>query len=234
MNKTFFNSKKEKSSLRWFLFFISFIFMIGFVASVPPVTQVSQFAETIEITYPQYDYVPQNAAFQLNVRIINGSSQLTNVTASCDLHLLNPDGTHTMESFMDFEDDEFYIDISSGNFTDLGFHGFVIMCNTSNQVGFANGVFEVTRSGQESNPNFFWFILLISAGIIGLGFAIKNAPITILGSFGLVYVGLYIILNGINGLKDTVYTWGWGVIILAVAGYIGIKSAYEMIQDSAE
>jgi len=91
--------------------------------------------------------------------------------------------------------------------------------------------FQITPSGSNNNPNFYYIIFIASLGVMILGFVLKNAPIVILGSFGMVYLGLYIILFGINGIKDTVYTWGWGIIILAVAGYIGIKSAYEMITD---
>jgi len=91
--------------------------------------------------------------------------------------------------------------------------------------------FQITPSGSNNNPNFYYIIFIASLGVVILGFVLKNAPIVILGSFGMVYLGLYIILFGINGIKDTVYTWGWGIIILAVAGYIGIKSAYEMITD---
>ena len=90
---------------------------------------------------------------------------------------------------------------------------------------------EVTPSGHPNNPNFYYLIFVISLGVMILGFAIKNAPITILGSFGGIYLGLYVILNGINGIKDNVYTWGFGIILLAVFGYIAIKSSYEMIED---
>ena len=91
--------------------------------------------------------------------------------------------------------------------------------------------FEVTPSGNTNNSTFYYLIFIVSLGVMILGFAIKNGWIAILGSFGLVYLGLYILLYGINGIKDTVYTWGFGIILLAVAGYIGIKSAYEMIED---
>lgn len=91
--------------------------------------------------------------------------------------------------------------------------------------------YDVTPSGNVNNPTFYIIILIISCGVIVFGFAVKNGWMAVLGSFGLVYLGLYTILYGINGIKDTVYTWGFGIILLAAAGYIGIKSAFEMIQD---
>jgi len=124
-------------------------------------------------------------------------------------------------------------------------YNYSSFCNTSiigtyivNGFGDLDGVnavwsytFEITPSGNANNPNFFYFALIFSVGMIILGFSLKNAPITILGSFGLVFVGLYILLYGINGVRDTIYTWGWGIILLGVAGYIAIKSSYEMIED---
>lgn len=91
--------------------------------------------------------------------------------------------------------------------------------------------FDITPTGDINNPNFYYLIFIISLGVIIGGFAIKNGWIVVLGSFGLFYLGLYVILYGINGVKDTVYTWGFGIILLALAGYIAIKSAYEMIED---
>ena len=48
-------------------------------------------------------------------------------------------------------------------------------------------------------------------------------------SFGLYFVGLYIMLNGIVGVKDMVTTWAIALILLGVAAYISIKSGVEML-----
>lgn len=92
--------------------------------------------------------------------------------------------------------------------------------------------FEVTPSGFTGTLGFFILILVLSAGLIILGFIIKDAPVTILGSFGLTFLGLYILFNGFADIRDPIYTWAIGIIILMVASYIGIKSAYELIADS--
>ena len=89
--------------------------------------------------------------------------------------------------------------------------------------------FEVTPDGFSDTLGFNILILAISLGIIILGFALKDAPIVILGSFGLYFIGLRILFYGIAGMKDTIYTWGLGIIVLMVAAYISIKSAYELI-----
>ncbi len=91
--------------------------------------------------------------------------------------------------------------------------------------------FEVTPGGFRDTLGFYFLILILSAGVIVFGFAIRDAPITILGSFGLYYIGLYILFYGIAGMKDPVYTWAIGIIILMLAAYISIRSAYELIVD---
>lgn len=89
--------------------------------------------------------------------------------------------------------------------------------------------FEVTPSGFENTLGFYFLILILSIGIILLGLYLRDAPITILGSFGLYFVGLYILFYGLDGIKDTVYTWATGLIILCLALYISIKSTLELI-----
>jgi len=89
--------------------------------------------------------------------------------------------------------------------------------------------FEITGSGLSNNLGFYFLILILSLGIIIVGFWIKDAPVVIFGSFGLYFVGLYILFNGIDMIKDPVYTWALGLIILGLAAYISIKSAHEII-----
>jgi hypothetical protein len=108
-------------------------------------------------------------------------------------------------------------------------------CGNLNGVAQCNDAgtlyFEVTPTGQSSNPNFYYLIFIVSLGVIVFGLWIKDAPITILGTFGLYFLGIYVLLFGLNGVKDGVYTWAIGIILLALAAYVSTKSAYEMIQD---
>lgn len=92
--------------------------------------------------------------------------------------------------------------------------------------------FEVTPTGFVGTLGFYILILVLSLGIIILGFYLGDAPITILGSFGLYFISLYILFYGIVGMKDAVYTWGIGLIVLALAIYISIRSAYELVTNA--
>ena len=91
--------------------------------------------------------------------------------------------------------------------------------------------FDITPSGFAGTLGFYFLILLLSGGVIVLGFSKEDAPIVILGSFGLYFVGLYILFFGVDGFKDPIYTWALGIIILMLAAYISVRSAYELIVD---
>ena len=93
------------------------------------------------------------------------------------------------------------------------------------------GYYNITPSGFSGTLAFFALILGLSFGIIILGFGLKDAPVVILGSFGLYFVGLYILFFGIGGIKDPIYTWAIGIITLMLAVYISIRSAYELIEN---
>lgn len=102
-------------------------------------------------------------------------------------------------------------------------------------VGNPNGTqtswvssFEVTPSGLITNSNYYWLILLVSGAIIFLGFRVRDGWIVILGTFGLYFLGIYTLFYGVVGVKDQVITNSFAIIILAVAGYLSIKSGMEM------
>ena len=82
-----------------------------------------------------------------------------------------------------------------------------------------------------NNLSFYIIILCISGVVIIFGFFIKDAWITILGTFGLYFVGLYTLINGIAGIRNTTYTMAISIILLGLAGYISINSALEVIED---
>jgi len=78
---------------------------------------------------------------------------------------------------------------------------------------------------------FYILVLIFSLGIIIFGVARNDPIVTLLGSFGLHFLALYILFNGIVGVKDLVTTWAIGIILLGFAAYVSVKSAYSLITD---
>ena len=112
-----------------------------------------------------------------------------------------------------------------------GLYKVDMICADGSLKGSETLYYEVTGDGVNNSLGFYAIIILISLGIIVLGFAMTDAPITILGSFGLYFVSLYILFNGIAGTKDPVTTWGIGIILLGMAMYVSTRSAYELVVD---
>lgn len=91
--------------------------------------------------------------------------------------------------------------------------------------------FEITPTGFSNSSILILLVtvLLVSGIIIFFGFWIKDGWIVILGTFGLYFIGLFIMINGIVGIRDQVTTFALSLIILAIASYISVKSGVEMI-----
>ena len=87
--------------------------------------------------------------------------------------------------------------------------------------------FEVEGGGLTGTLGFYFIILIVAVGIIILGFAINDPWVVVLGGFGLIFVGLFTMFNGIDGIKDPVYTWGLGIILLMLGAYFSIRAAAE-------
>lgn len=130
------------------------------------------------------------------------------------------------------------------NMTSLGSGEYYYLFNDTSQIGRYNinqisdgcektfkNYFEITPSGFINNWGFYAIIILISAGLIVIGIKYQDPILGVLGSFGLYFLGLYVLFFGINGMKDTAYTWAFGLIVLAVALYISIKASHELIID---
>lgn len=118
-------------------------------------------------------------------------------------------------------------------------------CNT-NEIGTyiittcgdVNGIktcvdydFEVTPNGFINNPTFSFLILILSLGFVVLGLWKEDVPITMMGDFGLYFFGIYTLFYGINGMKDSVTTWGLGIIVLGIAFYISVRAGMEYLNE---
>jgi len=225
-----YKTKNKKDFLFVFLL-LFFIFMISSVSSAQPV-QINTGDTGIEVEYSNYDIAKLNTPFQLNTHAFNKSDGniLTVASTDCSFHLYNSTGHEIYdEMFLETGLHEFYKDINSSIFSDLGIHSYLIHCNSTGIGGFASGNYNVTPTGFNDLENFYFIILLAATILIIAGFLMSDPWIVILGSFVLTFNGLYILINGIVGIRDLTTTWAIGIILLAVAAYCAIKAAMEMV-----
>jgi len=150
-----------------FVYLFLSILLMSFVVAQPPFeTQTAEVDETINVFYPKFNYVPKDIGFNLHLHISNATSLIYD-TGSCFIHIYDLSGNHICEQWLDKDSNglEFETSISAGNFSQIGNHAWTIQCNTTNEIGSASGVFEVTTNGNEppEGTEVIFFALLIIA-----------------------------------------------------------------------
>lgn len=232
MKKRFKEIKDWKGIILMFILFFGVLGYIG-LTSAAQITNVNT-NEGYQIYYHEFSNVKQNSEFMLHLHISNISTglQIPNTQADCYLHLYTIDGNHTFESKSMTKNANGYdyeVYISSGNFSRLGTHGYYLWCNSTYFGGEVKGLFEVTPDGLTGALGFLIIWLILSLGIILLGYYAEDNWVVILGAFVLILFGLYTLFYGINGVKDTVYTWGIGIVTIMLGVYFGIRGAIESL-----
>jgi hypothetical protein len=173
------------------------------------------------------DYLPHKQRTSFDLIVSSNNATQCNWT-----YIQYPDGSKiNYNKVMTKIGNDFNYTINSNNFTQLGSNCMGISCYDGVNYETGSVCREVTPSGFIGTLGFYILILVLSFGIIILGLSLQDAPIVILGSFGLYFIGLYILFYGLVGMKDLTYTWGIGLIILGLAFYISVKSAWELITD---
>lgn len=167
----------------------------------------------------------QNKDFNLVVTSNNGTA--------CNVSIIQlPDGTsNILNRPLTKNGQTFYTTITSGNFSLIGTTCMNIVCTDSVTYETGSVCREITTDGFDNKLGFYFLIILLSFGVIIFGYYSEDAITIILGSFGLYFVGLYILFNGIDAIKDTTYTWGIGIIILCLAFYFSFRASSELLGD---
>lgn len=229
-----FNKSGKKGNLFLFGFILS-LFFISLVSAQPPFQQVAGELEGLSLRFPPVESVMIGRTVTSNMHVFNSTNGLllTNTTVDCFAHLYNSIGTHLVDQEMGFNDTtlDFVLDIEGGNFTITERQSFIIFCNSTTAGGFVSGGFDVTPTGFINLLGFYFIIIGISLVFLILGFWIKDPWVVIFGTFGLFFVGLYILLNGIDGIRNLAYTRAIAFIIIGVAAYISIKAGISVGND---
>lgn len=148
---------------RFFSFLLLIIVFTVFVNAIQ--TQVNVNSNYgLQISYPKFDAIRVNQPFNLSIHVYNVSDGKTVTTASCNLEIYSIGGELVFYSVLNNIDDQYSVFISEGNFSSLGKNSYNIYCNTTNNGGFADGLFYVNNSGeitQTSHSIFYIGVLII-------------------------------------------------------------------------
>ena len=154
----------------------------------------------------------------------------SNNATECQITTANtPYGELTLDRITDRSGQTFSTTILAGNFSEIGDYCFNIVCYDG--VKYEGGSFckTVSPNGFKNTVGFYFIILLLSLGVVLMGYYMEDSIVVMLGSFGLTFVGLFILFNGIDTIRDTTYTWAIGIIILCLAAYFGVRASQESL-----
>lgn len=200
---------QEKVGFLVFLLFISLSF-VSSATDTQEVDDVFKINEEIEYAKPCFN---------------NGT--YCSSSAECNYTIFKPDNSILIKNATATNSVEYH-NISFG-VTELGIYKVDMCCEDTGLTACETFYFDVTGSGFQDSIGFYVIVLVLSLGLVLVGFWMSDPIVTTLGSFGLYFLGLYILFNGIMGVKDLSITWGAGIIILGLAFYISVRSAHELI-----
>ncbi len=229
-----FEEKGKKLFIFVFLFSLFFISLVSAQQPSPAVQTNVNIDVGLQIEFTQVSTFENGENHLFNAHVFNISTGLRvdNTTTDCTFHLFDNRGDHQIDQQPMIFDPiglDWDFNVTRGNFTRNGAYSQLVVCNTTDLGGFLSAGFEVTPTGLINLFGFYIIILLISATLIIWGFTIKDPWVIIFGTFGLYFIGLYIMLNGIVGIRDMVTTWAIALIILGVAAYLSIRAAQEVV-----
>jgi len=118
--------------------------------------------------------------------------------------------------------------VSSGDIELTGTYEYTITATGSGLNKTETFTFEVTPSGETGLLGFYFLAIILSYGLMGFDIYKQDVTITLLGSFALFFLGLYVMFNGLDSYKNYLID-GFSVITLGVAFYVSARAAHETI-----
>lgn len=157
-----------------FLFLIVFLLVLPIAFSQgggPPITETFVGTTGFQIEHSLAIDIKQNENHTFIFHVFNLSKGTPIIKGlSCEFDLFNASGKQFLQRILTpSEDGHFEIDVDGTNFTNIGFHSFLILCNTSTEGGFFGEELEVTRNGGNlllDNRPLAEFFVIISVIVI--------------------------------------------------------------------
>lgn len=215
--------KEEKSKLRFLLVCLSSIFF--FLLIINSISFISAAVDTQTVD----DVFKVNSIIDYSKPCRDNESYCS-ATTTCNFTVRDAEHISILENAIATYNATIGEANLSINFDKIGLWSIDMTCCDGGRGCGSRTLFaDVSGSGFNENVGFYVLILILSLGIVIFGLWKEDAIITLLGSFGLYFLGLYILFNGIGGLKDKFLTYGIGIIILGLAFYISARSSHELI-----
>jgi len=218
-----------------FLLFLLGVFLFPLVSAVPPF-QTGASTTGFEIRTGIADTMKLNQNYDFHVHVFNISNGVPIRTGTtCYLHIYNSTGHHSFEGYdsVASHDFDYGFFVDSGNFTEVGYHPYIVQCNSTNQGGWVAGRFLITTTGNQSGNTLPLFLLLGAFIILAVALSTKNEFFGYFSGLVFAMAGVYMMIYGL-GEQWNIYTQTISYISLGLGLILIIVSAYETIWGGEE
>lgn len=185
----------------------------------------------IPLVSAQEGVYPRNKQLDLKVQCLNNGSYCSS-TAVCNITVTYPNNSLLVNNR------PMSNQVAYHNYTLLpqytlttGTYDANVICNDGAVKPNVQFSYDITPSGATNLLGFYFLVIILSLGLIVVGLWQKSITITMFGTLGLTMFGLWVLFYGIDIYKNTL-TDSIAIIILGLAGFLGIVMGLEYIQDS--
>lgn len=247
IDKTRESKNKAKTLKVAICLFALSIFILNFTSGAPPTTTITDYQRGVDIIHPETQIVKLNKDLEFNFWTYNNSdgSTLTNTSLTCTLYIID----NTGNQFYRFSNQAganglitygkgaplcvncWTMTMPKENLS-LGTYSYQIKCQGTNIGGYTTGEFEVTPSGSggAENTAFFIFIIILFFALNLASFFGKSIPLTILTGMGMIFLGIYLVNNGVIIYRDTI-TLYIAYLTIAVGAITSMMAILEQLQE---
>lgn len=200
---------------KWFSYlFIGLFVFILFISSALAGGLYKQWSN-VEIRHPIRVDGAVNSGLTVNITVKDPDNKVV---------------TNFAPMLRDLTSEEHVYNLSGGKTGELGIYTYCITTTSTSLNDTSCFDFEVTPSGDKGLLGYYILIISLSYGVIIFGVAHRDITISILGTFGLFFVGLWILYFGLDVFKNYL-TNGFAIITLGIASYVSVRLTHEYIVD---
>ncbi len=215
------------------LFFFLLVLTPVASAQPPQATQVVlNLNNGFNIEVPRLNTFEQSQSVNLSFHVFNLSdgTRLDNNSINCSFELFDNQGFQIFEDTnLTFTDDRWQVEMSSGNFSRLGFYAYLVRCNSSFRGGVFSSPFEVTANGFE--PEVFpteFAIILFSFLLVVFGlFQERLRMFKHIGSILMMIMGVITLFPGYSFTNWTTLSGlSLGIVLIGLGFYFLIEDSF--------
>lgn len=226
--------KKRIFLLSFTLFFLLLFSLNSIFAQQNIIRQINlEFDKGLIILYSPQQYLTQYEDYTINFFVYNKTSgvELDNSSTNCTFYFADDKGNLIYSDNVGYYNNYWQETINKENFTRLGEYNYGIKCIKGSIGGVAVGTYQVTPSGQSGNENTVFFILVITIiyGINLISFFGRNIPMTILGGMAMLFLGVYLVSQGIIIYRDNITNY-IAYLTIAIGAITSMWAVFEQLE----